>query len=531
VALSRARSGLAIIGDLTPRPFLTSSASADTALDSSRSSLAPCRRTSSRRKSCCLSIGLWGLKELRPRFKRRVRIDDLSIDDIEREVRALRGRGAKLTVLAVKNIVRAETFFLEADVAIFEPADGGQPQLAVLIDRRPSEVHESSLETLGGLGYMEAELAEPAPDPKQLLTRDHGSEIAGQLAAQATTPEEREQRRIARVEALGDEDLLTRDEDFSPPVAPDPIPTVEFIDTFEHREYLQRALRSTSRRFVIISPWITASVVDTGFLESLGQLLRKGIRVHIGYGLEERPDDRPMSKADKKAEEALQTLSRRYNNFTLVKLGNTHSKHLLFDDTHVCGSFNWLSFVGDRRRTYRHEESTVVRRQDLVEMKYRDLVLWSICMRGARRARGRVSATNGYSDHDDPSAHVPVRQGRWPRRQEARSAALPQRLPRTFRRTELCGPIRRRCSVPGSEFVCWHLLSWLLISGTSVQGRTPGRERSSFGRCHRHSGGGIGPLCRACRGPTPIHASVREWSASHLQGASERPLLLESSSG
>lgn len=318
-------------------------------------------------------VELRGLKELRPRFKRRVRIDDLSIDDIEREVRALKGRGTKATVLAVENIVRAETFFLEADVAIFEPGDGGQPQLAVLVDRRPSEVHESSLETLGGLSYMETELAEPAPDPKQLLTRDYGSEIAGELAAQATTPEEREQRRIARVEALGDEDRLTRDEDFSPPVAPDPVPTVEFIDTFEHREYLQRALRSTSRRLVIISPWIAASVVNTGFLESLGQLLRKGVRVHIGYGLEERPDDRPMSKADKKAEESLQALSHRYENFTLVKLGNTHSKQLLFDDTHVCGSFNWLSFVGDRRRTYRHEESTVVRRHDLVEMKYLDL--------------------------------------------------------------------------------------------------------------------------------------------------------------
>ena len=312
-----------------------------------------------------------GLKELRPRQKRRVRIDDLNIDDIEREVRALRGRGTKSTVLAVESIVRVETFFLEADVAIFEPADGGQPQLSVLIDRRPSEIHESSLETLGGLGYMEAELVEPAPDPKQVLTRDYGSEIAGQLAAQAVTLQEREERRIARVEALKDDDRSDDERESSPVL--EPIPTVEFIDTFEHREYLQRALRSASRRLVIISPWITASVVNTGFLESLGQLLRKGVRVHIGYGLEERPDDRPKSKADKNAEEALQALSQRFGNFTFVKLGNTHSKQLLFDDTHVCGSFNWLSFVGDRRRTYRHEESTVVRRQDLVYQKYADL--------------------------------------------------------------------------------------------------------------------------------------------------------------
>ena len=146
-----------------------------------------------------------------------------------------------------------------------------------------------------------------------------------------------------------------------------------FIDTFEHREYLHRALRSTKRRLVIISPWITAKVVNAGFLEQLAQLLRKGVKVHIGYGLEQRPGERPVTKADEKAEAALEALARRYKNFTFTKLGNTHSKQLLFDGTHVCGSFNWLSFQGDQRREYRHEESTVVRRPDLVDEKYADL--------------------------------------------------------------------------------------------------------------------------------------------------------------
>lgn len=312
-----------------------------------------------------------GLKELRPKVKRRVRIADLDIDAIEREVRLVRGRGTKPTVLAVERILRAETFFLEADIAIFEPADGGQPQLSVLIDRRASEIHEATLEALGGLGHMEAELVEAAPDPKQSLTRDYGSELAEELAAQAPSPEEREQSRIARAAAADDETGDSRPDE--PSIVEASEPTVEFIDTFEHREYLQQALRSTKRRLVIISPWITAKVVNRGFLEQLAQLLRKGVDVHIGYGLEQRPGERPVTKADEKAEAALEALARRHTNFTFTKLGNTHSKQLLFDGTHVCGSFNWLSFLGDRRREYRHEESTVVRRPDLVDAKYADL--------------------------------------------------------------------------------------------------------------------------------------------------------------
>ncbi len=163
---------------------------------------------------------------------------------------------------------------------------------------------------------------------------------------------------------------------------------VEFIDTYEHRVYLDRALSEAKARLVIISPWISAQVVNAGFLERLAQLLRKGVRVHIGYGLDQRPGDRPVSSADLRAEQALSNLARRYENFTLVRLGNTHSKQLLFDGTHVSGSFNWLSFQGSRGKEYRHEESTVVRIESKVDKKYADL-----CARLANAAADFDSGT------------------------------------------------------------------------------------------------------------------------------------------
>lgn len=311
-----------------------------------------------------------------PQRKRRVTTSDLRIEDIDREVRSLRSRGTKPTVLAVEWIVRAAQFFLPAQLAVFESISGGDAQLAVLIDGRVSDEHESALERLGGLDAIGATLAKPGhPNPTESLATDYGEEVAVELAAQAPSTAARDEAKRQRVTTSGDTDDGEGIEEETPTPHVESITTsaVEFIDTYEHRVYLDRALSETSKRLVIISPWIAAHVVNTGFLERLAQLLRKGVQVHIGYGLDQRPGDRAVSNADARAEQALINMAYRHDNFTLVRLGNTHSKQLLFDDTHVSGSFNWLSFQGSKGKEYRHEESTVVRIKSKVDKKYKDL--------------------------------------------------------------------------------------------------------------------------------------------------------------
>jgi hypothetical protein len=56
--------------------------------------------------------------------------------------------------------------------------------------------------------------------------------------------------------------------------------------------------------------------------------------------------------------------------FNLARLKNTHAKILIFDQTWVATSFNWLSFRGDPSRTYRMEEGTMVRIPTLVDREY-----------------------------------------------------------------------------------------------------------------------------------------------------------------
>jgi hypothetical protein len=80
-----------------------------------------------------------------------------------------------------------------------------------------------------------------------------------------------------------------------------------------------------------------------------------------------------MSQADKKAEQALMSISRRHKNFVFKKLGNTHAKVLVCDRAFiVTGSFNWLSFLGDAGRTYRDEQSTLVEIPEHIDDVYKE---------------------------------------------------------------------------------------------------------------------------------------------------------------
>ena len=99
--------------------------------------------------------------------------------------------------------------------------------------------------------------------------------------------------------------------------------------------------------------------------------------VHIGYGLDDGGGKAGKKGAQTKlpitqeAEQALNTLGKKYNNFKLVFVGNTHRKTLVSDDSFaVTTSFNWLSFKGDPREKPRDEYGELFRKKQHVEKRY-----------------------------------------------------------------------------------------------------------------------------------------------------------------
>jgi len=307
---------------------------------------------------------------------RRLTTSDIDVATVE--ARFLRGdpRYNKLSVNAIAKIVRQEQWFRAVEVAIFVSQANNDAQVAVIDEEfQESESHSIELERLGGLESLGISIDSNNSDLAYDVATDYGSDTARELLAEVPSQQERSTTRndllLQADSDLGRDTKRFGTGDRSLPVATSEI---EAIDTPEHRTHLEAALTSTEQRLLIISPWIAAAVVNSGFLERLNQLIHRGVTVHIGYGINQRPGDRQVSDADRNAEASLRRMSDRHDNFTLVRLGNTHSKQLIYDDVHICGSFNWLSFQGSSHRTYRHEESLVVRRKRNVDQQYNRLL-------------------------------------------------------------------------------------------------------------------------------------------------------------
>jgi hypothetical protein len=148
---------------------------------------------------------------------------------------------------------------------------------------------------------------------------------------------------------------------------------VRNIYVHDHPPLLQDALVNCRERLLIISPWITAEVVDTDFLKNLEALLKKGVLVHIGHGITPQTKKRPKQQ-DQAVKARLEALSTQYSNFRFVRLGNTHAKVLIKDQEFAAvSSFNWLSFKGDPNRTFRDEQGVMLQRLELVDAKYKEV--------------------------------------------------------------------------------------------------------------------------------------------------------------
>lgn len=134
---------------------------------------------------------------------------------------------------------------------------------------------------------------------------------------------------------------------------------LDWLEVYDHRPRLKQALKDSQERLLIISPWITSASVTQDFVQQFEQLLRRNVKVYISYGLGETKPDK--SSWDRRAQKAIQDFTQKYPNFNLKRLGDTHAKILISDRKFaISTSFNWLSFRGDRSRTFRDERGTIV---------------------------------------------------------------------------------------------------------------------------------------------------------------------------
>lgn len=157
--------------------------------------------------------------------------------------------------------------------------------------------------------------------------------------------------------------------------------TLQSLLCHQHPVVLRDALKKAKSRLMIISPWIRHQVVDRYFLGDLEAALRRGVKVHIGYGIDEgdrqgQPAGAQAAGANKpaiteQAKRPLDDLAKRFKNFKFVYIGNTHRKMLVCDsEFSVITSFNWLSYRGSPRDKPRDEYGQLIRKQHYIDQHY-----------------------------------------------------------------------------------------------------------------------------------------------------------------
>lgn len=323
-----------------------------------------------------------GIIEIEPFPKKPPEFSDVKLKDVDAIIRKIEGASkAKFKqerdLLALKAIERRQRFFQPALALIYKAKDSDDVQVAFAIDGVLSNEHEAAFARANGVKTLRILETLRESAPRKLAEEVLGHEFVAQSPLQeaealkekvSSVQAQIDTARTSVEQAKTDEEKAALEqiiieqqhqiEQLNIKLNSFPI---RFLEMYEHRPLLEQTLQDSQERLLIISPWIRANSVDKRFLQQFENLLKRGVQVFIGYGLGKKDDDKKYPP-DIQAEKNFQKLANQYkNNFILKRLGDTHAKILISDAKFaVTTSFNWLSFKGDRDRTFRDERGTLV---------------------------------------------------------------------------------------------------------------------------------------------------------------------------
>ncbi len=120
------------------------------------------------------------------------------------------------------------------------------------------------------------------------------------------------------------------------------------------------AIGNAKERLVIVSAFISSTVVNQKLLEGLKSAVERGVSLWIQYGMD--GDPKQSSREWKRQLSRLKKLRKQFPQQIFIDpKGNTHEKILICDDRFVAvGSFNWLSYPGASARRKRKESALQV---------------------------------------------------------------------------------------------------------------------------------------------------------------------------
>ncbi|WP_349304408.1 phospholipase D-like domain-containing protein [Campylobacter curvus] len=136
------------------------------------------------------------------------------------------------------------------------------------------------------------------------------------------------------------------------------------IQATEHKRYFKYILNNAKKEIYIQSPWIRNEILQI-YKQDIQNALKRGIKITIKYGLKPRNRFDKVG-IDEKSQEYFNSLDKKM--FKLIK-GHDHSKIIICDDDFmIIGSFNWLSYAGEKdAKEARGETSSINLNKNSIE--------------------------------------------------------------------------------------------------------------------------------------------------------------------
>ena len=256
---------------------------------------------------------------------------------------------------------RAQQYLDDESAEIQRLADRGKALVpedlkAVPIDAR----YESPY-----LSIEESTLVKEVDNLDQEIGEAAKSVTEARATHQATqNPQERSELN-ARIEALESEKQALEKALAEKESKLDEIAKSEFrlIKTEEHHHVLLKAIREATYQLTLVSAWIDPYAFDDEVCRLIAAAIGRGVQVRIAWGLGVRRRGGEASRNRAKGQEALKRLQvlipRNLRMNLIEKIADTHEKFIICDDKFCAwGSFNWLSYRGQRDSGYRRETSS-----------------------------------------------------------------------------------------------------------------------------------------------------------------------------
>jgi hypothetical protein len=200
-----------------------------------------------------------GYFEVPAGMAKRPEIEDVPMQDFDRVLQRQRAKADRpIELLAVRRIERRELHYMGCTM-LFYRSETRTDDIDVAFWREdgPALEHESCFRDVGGPELVGCKL----------------------LVSRQTT----DAMRMSEVETAEPVETSAREGEVTA-VLDD---TVESVLCHEHPTLLRKALLTAQKRLLIISPWIRHQVVNWEFVASLEALLRSGVSVYIGYGIDD----------------------------------------------------------------------------------------------------------------------------------------------------------------------------------------------------------------------------------------------------